>query len=245
MTLDPRYAIVTASLTLGFGKATAAALAEAGMDVDVTWHSDSKGADAMPRRCDPTGATPWSSKLDYTVCPRWRDVTADLLIDDLGGLDVSINNAGRAIRRRCRHLVWAGGGRSSPPTWTDLSACGKRRSIGQGGQRRPVDRGHQRARVPATRCIGPLRRSASTHCGLVRPSRGVGQYRSPPTPALRATSTSPSLVRRTRSPSGGTAPVSHWPARNAREVAAVIAFLASPRACYATDVLGGRRRHAG
>ncbi len=57
MTFDPRYAIVTAS-DAGIGKATAAALAETGMDVDVTWHSDSKGADAWsggPR--SPSGGT--------------------------------------------------------------------------------------------------------------------------------------------------------------------------------------------
>ena len=42
---DPRYAIVTASDS-GIGKSTAVALAEAGMDVGITWHSDAQGADA-------------------------------------------------------------------------------------------------------------------------------------------------------------------------------------------------------
>jgi hypothetical protein len=45
MTFDPRCAIVTASDS-GIGKATAVALAQNGMDVGVTWHSDSSGAGA-------------------------------------------------------------------------------------------------------------------------------------------------------------------------------------------------------
>jgi len=44
MTFDPHYAIVTASDS-GIGKATAVALADAGMDIGVTWHSDSQGAE--------------------------------------------------------------------------------------------------------------------------------------------------------------------------------------------------------
>ena len=40
----PRHAIVTASDS-GIGAATAIALAEAGLDVGVTWHSDKTGAE--------------------------------------------------------------------------------------------------------------------------------------------------------------------------------------------------------
>lgn len=40
-----RTAIVTASDS-GIGKATAVALAAAGMDIGVTWHSDEAGAQA-------------------------------------------------------------------------------------------------------------------------------------------------------------------------------------------------------
>jgi NAD(P)-dependent dehydrogenase (short-subunit alcohol dehydrogenase family) len=45
MTFDPRHAMVTASDS-GIGKATAVALAQNGMDVGVTWHFDSSGAEA-------------------------------------------------------------------------------------------------------------------------------------------------------------------------------------------------------
>ena len=40
----PRRAIVTASDS-GIGQATALALADAGMDVGITWHSDEEGAE--------------------------------------------------------------------------------------------------------------------------------------------------------------------------------------------------------
>ena len=40
----PRHAIVTASDS-GIGQATALALADAGLDVGITWHSDEEGAE--------------------------------------------------------------------------------------------------------------------------------------------------------------------------------------------------------
>ena len=45
MVFDSRCAILTAS-DAGSGKATTATLAEAGMDIGVTWHSDAQGAEA-------------------------------------------------------------------------------------------------------------------------------------------------------------------------------------------------------
>ena len=43
MTFDPTRAIVTGSDS-GIGRATAVALAAAGMDVGITWHGDERGA---------------------------------------------------------------------------------------------------------------------------------------------------------------------------------------------------------
>jgi NAD(P)-dependent dehydrogenase (short-subunit alcohol dehydrogenase family) len=55
---DSRYAIVTASES-GIGKATAAALAEAGMDIGVTWHSDAQGAEATAKEVRSNGRDDW------------------------------------------------------------------------------------------------------------------------------------------------------------------------------------------
>ena len=92
MTFDPRYAIVTASDS-GIGKATAVALAEAGMDIGITWHSDSKGAEETAKEVRSRGRKALVKQLDYTDLPSCA-VTVDLLIDELGGLDVFVNNSG-------------------------------------------------------------------------------------------------------------------------------------------------------
>src|SRR5215217_6340594 len=92
MTFDPHYAIVTASDS-GIGKATAVALPEPGLDVGITWHSDSKGAEETADEVRSTGRKAVVKQLDYTDLPSCA-VIIDLLIDELGGLDVFVNNAG-------------------------------------------------------------------------------------------------------------------------------------------------------
>ena len=92
MTFDPRYAIVTASDS-GIGKATAVALAQNGMDVGITWHADSDGADATAEEVKSHGRKAFIKQLDTTDLPSCA-ITIDLLIDELGGLDVFVNNAG-------------------------------------------------------------------------------------------------------------------------------------------------------
>src|SRR5215204_188958 len=73
MSFEPRYAIVTASDS-GIGKATAVALANDGMDVGITWHSDSDGAEATAEEVGTAGQKAYVAQL--------------------GGLDVFVNNAG-------------------------------------------------------------------------------------------------------------------------------------------------------
>jgi NAD(P)-dependent dehydrogenase (short-subunit alcohol dehydrogenase family) len=104
MTFDPHYAIVTASDS-GIGKATAVALAEAGMDVGITWYTDSEGAEATADEVRSYGRKALVKQLDYADLPSCA-VTVDLLIDDLGGLDVFVNNAGyRRLDAPYRHLL--------------------------------------------------------------------------------------------------------------------------------------------
>ena len=89
---DPRTAIVTGSDS-GIGRATAVALAQAGMDVGITWHSDEEGAEETARLVRETGRRAVVAQLDTTDAPACGDVV-DRMADQLGGCDVFVNNAG-------------------------------------------------------------------------------------------------------------------------------------------------------
>ena len=88
-------AIVTGSDS-GIGKATAVALAEAGFDVGVTWHTDEAGAKGTVEEVVALGRRAEVRQLDLTDLPQAAGVVDDLA-DALGGLDVLVNNAGAGI----------------------------------------------------------------------------------------------------------------------------------------------------
>jgi Dehydrogenases with different specificities (related to short-chain alcohol dehydrogenases) len=92
MTFEPRRALVTASDS-GIGRETAIALAEAGMDVGVTWHSDEDGARETARAIEELGRRAVVARLDVSDLEACGDVV-DGIADELGGLDVFVNNAG-------------------------------------------------------------------------------------------------------------------------------------------------------
>ncbi|HYP44720.1 MAG TPA: SDR family oxidoreductase [Propionibacteriaceae bacterium] len=94
-TFSPGKAVVTASDS-GIGKATAVALAKAGMDVAITWHSDSAGAEATAEEVRQHGRTAVVAQLDTTDLEGCGEVV-DSLIEQLGGCDVFVNNAGMGI----------------------------------------------------------------------------------------------------------------------------------------------------
>src|SRR5687767_13168107 len=88
----PRTAIVTGSDS-GIGRATAVALAQAGMDVGITYHSDAEGAEKTAEEVRQVGRRAAVARLDTTELPGCGDVV-DSLAEELGGLDVFVNNAG-------------------------------------------------------------------------------------------------------------------------------------------------------
>lgn len=92
MEFHPRRAIVTAADS-GIGRSTAIALAEAGMDVGVTWHSDEEGARATALAIEEHGRRAVVRQLDVTDLEHCGDVVDDLA-EELGGLEVFVNNAG-------------------------------------------------------------------------------------------------------------------------------------------------------
>jgi NAD(P)-dependent dehydrogenase (short-subunit alcohol dehydrogenase family) len=92
MVFNPRHAIVTASDS-GIGKATAVALAEQGLDIGITWHSDSDGAEETAAEVRRHGRQAVVAQLDTSDLPGCGAVVDDLA-RQLGGLDVFVNNAG-------------------------------------------------------------------------------------------------------------------------------------------------------
>ena len=92
MTFRPRRAIVTASDS-GIGRAIAVALASAGMDVGITWHSDEEGAHNTAAEVRRAGAKAEISRLDTADIAGCGDVI-DELAGRLGGVDVFVNDAG-------------------------------------------------------------------------------------------------------------------------------------------------------
>jgi NAD(P)-dependent dehydrogenase (short-subunit alcohol dehydrogenase family) len=85
-------AIVTGSDS-GIGKATAVALAQQGWDVGITWHEDEDGARETADEVTGHGRRAEVRQLDLTKLEEVQGVIGSLA-DALGGLDALVNNAG-------------------------------------------------------------------------------------------------------------------------------------------------------
>ncbi|MGW0390670.1 SDR family oxidoreductase [Streptomyces sp. NPDC003042] len=88
----PRTAVVTGSDS-GIGRAVAVRLAADGMDVGITWHRDEEGARRTAEEVRAQGRRAVVAGLDLTRLPEAADVI-DALSDELGRIDVLVNNAG-------------------------------------------------------------------------------------------------------------------------------------------------------
>src|SRR4051812_27022842 len=92
MDFTPQSAIVTGSDS-GIGRATAVALANAGMDVGITWLNDDRDARATAEEVRAAGRRAVVAQIDVSDLDRCGDVI-DGMCDELGGIDVFVNNAG-------------------------------------------------------------------------------------------------------------------------------------------------------
>lgn len=236
MTFTPRTAIVTASDS-GIGKATAIALAEAGMDIGITWHSDSDGAQDTARQVRALGRKAVVTRFDGTDLPGCADVI-DTLADDLGGLDVFVNNAGGGINGPFLQYEYDTWRQDMALNLDAVFVCVQRAAArmvkaGNGGRLIVVSSVHEHApRVgsaaydAAKHATGGLMKTVALELGRYGITANTVAPGEIATPLSGNESEDPADEKRPGVPLGR-------PGAPA-EVAAVIAFLASPAASYVT-----------
>jgi hypothetical protein len=232
----PRLAIVTAGDS-GMGRSTAVALAAAGLDVAITWHTDESGADRTAEEIRRHGQRAEIARLDTSVLPGCGDVIDDL-VTRLGGVDVFVNNAGTGSStpavdlefNQWRHVIA-----------TDLDGafvCMQRAAramlrADRGGRIIAVTSVHEHqprvgsaAYDAAKHGLGGLVKTMALelgHAGITVNAVAPGEIA---TPMTGHEDEDPFGTARPGIPLGRPG--------HAREVASVIAFLASPAASYVT-----------
>ncbi|MFG3680660.1 SDR family oxidoreductase [Micromonospora chalcea] len=231
-----RVAIVTGADS-GIGKACAVALAEAGYDIGITWYGDPAGADRTATEVRATGRRCETAELDLTRLPGSAAVI-DELADRLGGLGVLVNNAGTGLSEPFVDVSWE--------KWREVLAvdldgpflCSQRaarrmRAAGRGGRIISVTSVHEHApRVGSSAyCaakggLGLLTKVMAQELaadGITVNAVAPGEIA---TPMTGQKDVDPFTRDRPGVPVGRPG--------DAREVAAVVALLASPAAAYVT-----------
>jgi NAD(P)-dependent dehydrogenase (short-subunit alcohol dehydrogenase family) len=236
MTFTPRTAIVTGSDS-GIGRATAVALAAAGMDVGITWHDDEEGGERTAEEVRSHGVRAVVAKLDKSDLENAGNVI-DRLADELGGVDVFVNNAGTGDSVPLVDMeldAW----RSVVATDLDGAfvciqrAARRMVAAGNGGRIIAVTSVHEHqprvgssAYDAAKHGLGGLIKTLALELGrqgITANSVAPGEIA---TPMTGQTDEDPHQTDRPGIPLGRPG--------DAREIASVIAFLASPASSYVT-----------
>ena len=240
MQRDTVFAPVTAIVTgsdSGIGRATAVELARSGMHIGITWHTDQQGAEQTAEEVRSLGQRAVVRQLDTTDI-RGAAAVIDSLAEELGGLDVFINNAGTGDGTKFLDLDIETWTRTLDTNLNGAFACmqsAARRMVkaGTGGRIIAVTSVHEtQPRVGASAYdaskhgLGGLIKTIALELaefGITANSVAPGEIA---TPMTGQTDQDPTTTDRPGIPLGRPG--------DAREVAAVIAFLASPASSYVT-----------
>ena len=231
-----RRAIVTGSES-GIGRAAAVALARSGCDVGVTWHTDQAEGEATARLVREAGQQAVVQQLDVTDREQ-APAAIDALITGLSGLDILVNNAGIAELQPFLQVDLATWDRVLATNLTGGFICAQRAAQhlvnhGRGGRIINVTSIHEQvplegaAAYAATKGgLGMLTKVMAVELaahGITVNAVAPGETN---TGINDRDGIDPTTIRRDAIPAGRPAA--------AGEVAAVIAFLASPDASYVT-----------
>ncbi|MDP9383685.1 MAG: SDR family oxidoreductase [Actinomycetota bacterium] len=229
-------AIVTGSDS-GIGKATAVALARRGDDVGITWHADEAGAQATADEVRGEGVRAEVRRLDLAERDAVRPVIGELA-DALGGVDVLVNNSATGSGTDALEIgldLWQ---HVIDVSLTGAFLCAQEAATrmiaaGRGGRIVNVTSVHEHVplRGAAPYCaakggLGLLTKVLALELaehGITVNSVAPGEIA---TPMTGAEDEDPRTIERPGIPAGRPG--------DAREIASVVAFVASPEAAYLT-----------
>jgi NAD(P)-dependent dehydrogenase (short-subunit alcohol dehydrogenase family) len=228
-------AIVTGGNS-GIGKATAVLLADRGFDVGITYHAEAEQAEEAAAECERHGARTAIRRMDLEQDPA-QAAAVDELADELDGVDVLVNNAGGAHAAPVLELTLDDWRKTLDLDLTGAFLCLQRAA------RRMVDqrRGGRLVGVTSIHEHLPLRDSAA-YCaakgGLGMLMKSLALELGPH--GITANAVAPGEIatkmtgQQDDDPRDEDRDLPVPRPGHAREIAGIIAFLASPEGAYTT-----------